>query len=212
MGGEPRGRVARDPDDRARGARAPWGAGGRGRLGDVAGRSLRRADACGRADPGSGRRRDELRRSSRPGARRGATELEHSEYARPCGPSEREGSRTVRRLWRAQAFEGCRRSTVRAVAALTCAVASLVAPQDTRAQSPRLELDISGTRIAYDTLAPLNAPSVSALTEWQRPSLFARVSASVTGLEDAGWSFQGRGDLAGWLSPFGAGSTTRVEL
>jgi hypothetical protein len=75
-----------------------------------------------------------------------------------------------------------------------------------------VELDLSGTRIAYDTLPALNAPSVAALTEWQRPSLFARLSASVTGLEDAGWSLQGRGDLAGWLSPFGAASTARVEL
>ena len=71
---------------------------------------------------------------------------------------------------------------------------------------------MSGTRIAYDTLAPLNAPSLAALTEWQRPSLFARLSASLTGLEDAGWSVQGRGDLAGWLSPFGRASTARVEL
>jgi hypothetical protein len=79
-------------------------------------------------------------------------------------------------------------------------------------QSPRLELDLSGTRIAYDTLAPLHAPSLAALGEWQRPALFVRVSGSVSGLEDSGWSVQGRGDLAGWLSPFGSGSTTRLEI
>jgi len=98
-----------------------------------------------------------------------------------------------------------------AAAALACG-ASLTATAPVHGQSPRLELDLSGTRITYDTLAPLNAPSLAALTEWQRPSLFARVSGSVTGLEDSGWSVQGRGDLAGWLSPFGPGSTTRLEI
>lgn len=76
----------------------------------------------------------------------------------------------------------------------------------------RLEIDVTGTRIAYDTLAPLNAPSVAALTEWQRPSLFARLSGSVTGFEDSGWSMQGRGDFAALRSPFGAASPLRLEL
>jgi hypothetical protein len=101
---------------------------------------------------------------------------------------------------------------VGAAAVLVSAWASLTAAAGVHGQAPRLELDLSGTRIAYDTLAPLNAPSLAALTEWQRPSLFARVTGSVTGLEDSGWSIQGRGDLAGWLSPFGAGSTTRLEI
>jgi len=42
--------------------------------------------------------------------------------------------------------------------------------------------------------------------------LFARLSASVAGFENAGWSAQGRGDLAGWLSPFGTLSPVRLEL
>lgn len=79
-------------------------------------------------------------------------------------------------------------------------------------QAPRLEVDVSASRIAYDTLAPLNAPSLSLLTEWQRPSLFSRVSGSVTAFEDAGWSMQGSGSLAGWLSPFGVLSPLRLEL
>jgi hypothetical protein len=103
------------------------------------------------------------------------------------------------------------RSVYVAAAALASA-ASSIAPTSLHAQSPRLELDLSGTRIAYDTLAALTAPSLAALTEWQRPSLFARLSGSVTGLEDSGWSLQGRGDLAGWLAPFGSGSGTRLEL
>jgi hypothetical protein len=76
----------------------------------------------------------------------------------------------------------------------------------------RLELDVAGTRIEYDTLAPLDAPSVSGLTEWQRPSMFVRVSGGVTRFENAGWSLQGRGDVAGWLSPLGSLSPLRLEL
>jgi hypothetical protein len=90
--------------------------------------------------------------------------------------------------------------------------ASTVGPAATSAQAPRWEVDVSGSRIEYDTAAALNAPSLSTLAEWQRPSLFGRVSASVTGFEGAGWSTQGRGDLAGWLSPLGALSPVRFEL
>ena len=76
----------------------------------------------------------------------------------------------------------------------------------------RLEVDLAGTRIEYDTLAPLDAPSLSALAEWQRPSLFARASGSVTRFENDGWSVQGRGDIARWISPFGTSSPARIEL
>ena len=95
---------------------------------------------------------------------------------------------------------------------LACSAAILCAPLNAGAQSPRFELDLTGTRIAYDTLAPLNAPSAAGLAEWQRSRLFGRLSASVTGFEDAGWTMQGRGDLAGWLSPFGALSPLHFEL
>lgn len=80
------------------------------------------------------------------------------------------------------------------------------------AQAPRWEVDVNASRIQYDTAAALNAPSLSSLVEWRRPSLFARLSGSVTGFEGAGWSTQGRGDLAGWLSPFGRPSPFRLEL
>jgi hypothetical protein len=92
------------------------------------------------------------------------------------------------------------------------ALALAAGPTAAAAQSPRVELDVSATRIEYDTLAPLDAPSLSGLAEWQRPSLFGRLSASVTGFENAGWSVQGRGSLAGWLSPFGMLSPVRLEL
>jgi hypothetical protein len=95
---------------------------------------------------------------------------------------------------------------------LACSAAILIAPPTVGAQSPRFEVDLTGTRITYDTLAPLNAPSVTALGEWLRPSLFARASGGVTRLQGSGWSVQGRGDFAGWLSPFGSASSTRLEL
>lgn len=77
---------------------------------------------------------------------------------------------------------------------------------------PRWELDLNASRIQYDTAATLNAPSASGLLEWRRPSLFGRLSGSLTGFEGAGWSTQGRGDLAGWMAPFGAVSPFRLEL
>jgi hypothetical protein len=80
------------------------------------------------------------------------------------------------------------------------------------AQAPRLELDLGAARIEYDTLAALDAPSLSALAEWQRPSLFARVSSSATSFQNAGWTLQGRGTLGGWTAPFGSLSPLRLEL
>jgi hypothetical protein len=80
------------------------------------------------------------------------------------------------------------------------------------AQAPHLELDLSASRIQYDTLQGLDGPSASLLSEWQRPTLFARLAGSVTGFEDAGWSAQARGSVAGWLSPLGGLSPMRMEL
>ncbi len=88
----------------------------------------------------------------------------------------------------------------------------LLAPNAGSAQSPRWELDLNGSRIEYDSVGPLNAPSISALTEWQRPSFFGRLSGSVTSFQNSGWSGQGRTDVAAWLSPFGALSPVRLEL
>jgi len=85
-------------------------------------------------------------------------------------------------------------------------------PSPAHAQAPRWEVDVAGARIEYDSLAPLNAPSVSGLGEWLRPSLYGRVAASVAGLEGSGWSGQARGDVAGWSAPLGTSSPYRLEL
>jgi hypothetical protein len=91
-------------------------------------------------------------------------------------------------------------------------LAHLTIPAVVAGQAPRWEVDISGSRIEFDTATALNAPSLATLAEWQRPALFGRVRASLTGFEGAGWSMQGRGDLAGWLSPLGVSNPLRFEL
>lgn len=107
---------------------------------------------------------------------------------------------------------GCFASSARLVAMSLLAGLVLLTPEGVAAQTPRVELDVSATRIEYDTLAPLDAPSLSGLSEWQGASVFGRLAASVTGFRGAGWSVQGRGNLAGWLAPFGARSPLRLEL
>lgn len=97
------------------------------------------------------------------------------------------------------------------ILSLVALVAALL-PAAGLAQASHVEMDVTGTRIEYDTIPPLNAPSLSGLAEWQQPSLYGRVSASVTGFQNAGWSVQGRGNLAGWMSPFGILSPFRLEL
>ena len=106
---------------------------------------------------------------------------------------------------------GLRSRTARRAAACLVSAVALTAG-DATAQAPRWELEASGSRIEYDTVPALDAPSLAGLLEWQRPTLFGRISTSVTGFEGAGWSWQGRGDLAGWLSPFGTSSRLRLEL
>ena len=107
---------------------------------------------------------------------------------------------------------GCPGVTLRALIAWPLLAAghfALAAPL--HAQS-RLELDLSAMRVAYDTLAPLDAPSLSALTEWLGRSTFARFTGSVTDFRDSGWSLQGRGNVAGWLAPLGLLNPVRLEL
>lgn len=73
-------------------------------------------------------------------------------------------------------------------------------------------MDLSASRIAYDSLAAVNAPSVALLAEWRRPSLFGRVNSGVTSFGGTEWSVQGSGSLAGWLAPLGILSPLRLEL
>ena len=88
----------------------------------------------------------------------------------------------------------------------------MLSPVNGWAQAPRWEIDVSASRIEFDKMAALNAPSISTLAEWQRPSVFGRLSGSMTGFQSAGWSAQSRGDLAGWLSPFGVLHPIKLEL
>lgn len=85
-------------------------------------------------------------------------------------------------------------------------------PVAVHGQQPRWQVDLNGSRIQYDTLAALNAPSLAASLEWQRSTLLARLGGSFTGFEDNGQSVQGRGDLVGWFSPAGAASPLRLEV
>jgi hypothetical protein len=85
-------------------------------------------------------------------------------------------------------------------------------PLAASAQAPRLEADLGGSRIEYDTLSALDAVSVSVLSEWQRPSLFARLTGGFTDFRGSGSSLQGRGSVAGWIAPRGAASPLRLEL
>jgi len=110
---------------------------------------------------------------------------------------------------RAQRLPGRRellRMVLLAAASLGCAGAS-----ELRAQVPRWEIDLSGARIGYDTMPALNAPSLSALGELRRPALFARLSGSLTGFQDAGWSTQLRADAARWMA-MSSGGPARLEI
>lgn len=80
------------------------------------------------------------------------------------------------------------------------------------AQGSRLEMDLSASRITYDSMPALDAPSVSALAELQRPSFFGRLGGGATSFRGNGWSVQGRGSLAGWFSPLGFLNPVRLEL
>lgn len=100
----------------------------------------------------------------------------------------------------------------RPVAVVVSFVLLASGPYAASAQGSRLEADLSGSRVEYDTLEALDALTVSGLAEWQTPSLFGRATAGFTGLGGEGSSVQGRGSLAGWLAPRGAGSPLRLEL
>ncbi len=85
-------------------------------------------------------------------------------------------------------------------------------PRSAEAQDPYWAVDIGGARLAYDSLAALNAPSLSGLLEWQRPAFFSRVGGSLTGFEGNGWSGQGRVDVSTWRAPSGSDAPLRLEF
>lgn len=80
------------------------------------------------------------------------------------------------------------------------------------AQTPRWEAEAGAARIRYDSLDAVNSPSLAGLMEWEGESFLGRLGAGVTGLGDAGWSLQGRGDGALWLAPLGTSSPIRGEV
>ncbi|MEX2465320.1 MAG: glycogen-binding domain-containing protein [Gemmatimonadota bacterium] len=85
-------------------------------------------------------------------------------------------------------------------------------PTAVEAQSPRWEATLTGARIQYDSLAALNAPSVSGLLEWRGPELLARIGTGITGFQNAGWTAQGSGDVSRWLALSGAGGPVHLEV
>ena len=100
----------------------------------------------------------------------------------------------------------------RPASVLIIVLAAAGLPLEASAQAPRLEVDLGGSKIEYDTLSALDALSLSGLAEWQRPALFARLTGGVTSFRDGGTSLQGRGSLAGWIAPLGTASPLRLEL
>jgi len=98
------------------------------------------------------------------------------------------------------------------VVALLVVGTAVFGPARASAQGSRIEADLGGSRIEYDSLAPLDAFSISALGEWQNESLFARAVGGVSRFGSAEWSAQGRATLAGWVAPAGNGSPVRLEL
>lgn len=81
-----------------------------------------------------------------------------------------------------------------------------------RGQGLRLEVDLNASRLQYDTVPPLTAPSAAAAVEWLGRTLLARAAGSVTAFEGGTESFQGRTDLVGWFSPAGSASPLRLEV
>jgi len=80
------------------------------------------------------------------------------------------------------------------------------------ASAQRIQADLSGTRVDFDTVATLNSASVSPLIEWQTQKLFTSLTGSFTGFEDGEWAAQGRGDISLLAAPLGALSPFRMEL
>ena len=94
----------------------------------------------------------------------------------------------------------------------TFALAFFVSASPLEAQAIRWEIDGNAARMQYDSAAALNAPTLSSRIERRGPSTFSRLTAGVTGFENAGWSAQGKGELAGWFTPLENSPLLRLEL
>ena len=95
---------------------------------------------------------------------------------------------------------------------LVPALAAILAPGVASSQELRWEMDLNGSRIQYDTLAAMNAPSLASSLEWRGRTLMARAGGSLTSFQNNGESLQGRAELVGWFSPAGASSPLRLEV
>ena len=88
----------------------------------------------------------------------------------------------------------------------------LLLPMAAGAQEGHWRVDLTGSRIEFDTASAVSAPSVSGLAEVQTPSFLGRFTGGVTGFEGGAWSLQGRADLSGLTAPLGAASPLRLEV
>lgn len=101
--------------------------------------------------------------------------------------------------------------TFAGTAALACTWIGLAATT-AEAQSPRWETTMTGTRVQFDSVSTLNAPSLSGLVDWRRPELLARITGGVTAFQNAGWSAHGAGDVSRWIAPAGTGGPIHLEF
>lgn len=113
---------------------------------------------------------------------------------------------------RIQSARSASRRFIRLVAASVLVVLSGVLCTPASAQSLKWQLDLTGSRIQYDSLAALNSPSVATSLEWQGRRFLARFGSSLTGFEGNGRSIRGNADVVGWLSPAGMRTPFRLEL
>ncbi|GIW51353.1 MAG: hypothetical protein KatS3mg081_0708 [Gemmatimonadales bacterium] len=97
----------------------------------------------------------------------------------------------------------------RKAASAACA-ALLALSQPATAQ--RLQLDVTGLRVSFDTLSALNSASLSPVLEWQTSRWFAFLNGSIAGFENGDWAAQGRADASLLVAPFGPLSSSRLEL
>jgi hypothetical protein len=79
-------------------------------------------------------------------------------------------------------------------------------------RAQRWQIDASGTRVEFDTLAAAASGSLIPAIEVQRRSAYAFVSGGLTAFDGGEWSLQGRGDLSLLVEPFGRFAAARVEL
>lgn len=79
------------------------------------------------------------------------------------------------------------------------------------AEAQRVQVDASGTRVAFDTLSPLNTATLSPAVEVRQRVAYLLLSGGLTAFEGGGWATQGRADASVFATPFGLFSPVRLE-